>query len=322
MKKLNKIKAVQALEKNVKDALSSLGEGSSTQAIKALVISFNKAEKNPEEADVAEIAIEQITEKLKKDSRFAEVKNEMDVASEADTVVEETEESTSSIARLYRAIPKRIRIPALAICLFIVIFGATSLFSPTSGDQEIRILVEERLDNRMIDPLSLEVNAGELIEFYVSEDEGFFVDGNKEAEALPPYSEKVFVQITMPDGTRLKLSDKITGFEVTSSGKARISVELPERQGNRIWSGSNLEAKRLSEFNKGEITLIVKRPKEIFNENAMIAKEVKEVNLFAGLGVIKKAIGQRPDKEVARVMKPVFNFFSHLFNKEMEAKSH
>ena len=297
------------------------GTGIGKDAIKKLVASHNEVVKDTEDFEVTSDEIESITKRLDEYSEFIGVKNEMDAESEADTTVEESEEAPNRVVRLYRAIPKKVRITALAACLLIVIFGATSLFSPTSGDQEIRILVEERLDNRMIDPLSLEVNAGELIEFYVSEDEGFFVDGNKEAEALPPYSEKVFVQITMPDGTRLKLSDKITGFEVTSSGKARISVELPERQGNRIWSGSNLEAKRLSEFNKGEITLIVKRPNR-FNENAMIAKEVKEVNLFAGLGVIKKAIGQRPDKEVARVMKPVFNFFSHLFNKEMEAKSH
>jgi hypothetical protein len=227
--------------------------------------------------------------------------------------------------------PKKATIPVVVICSLLIFIGgwhfiARPIISGVSGifswfeekeEEVIEINVKEVVANTTIDPLTIDVNAGEMIEFYAQEDEGFIVDGKFKTETHSPYSDKVFVQITTPDGEEYMLSDKITGLTAPSSGKAKISVQIRE-EGVRVWSGRNLSAKYLSEFERGAITLIVKRPKNNFNPNASIAKIVVDEKIFSAAKL------KEQDKEVEEAAKLVRETFkkgyTYLFDRPLTVK--
>ena len=122
-------------------------------------------------------------------------------------------------------------------------------------------------------PKYLDVQGGDRLEFTFEENEGFFIDGEHMAKTLFPYSNQIYLQLTTPNGKKFRMPDKTTGLHIETGGNIQFSLGGRNVNELRIWSGKNMDAKRLSEFKQGSITLVARKVKA-FNPNTMLAKTI------------------------------------------------
>jgi len=203
------------------------------------------------------------------------------------------------------------------------ISAPTSLVAATKKSTEtLRIIINETPENVAVDPPQVYADAGETVEFHATADTGFFVDGNYQSRTLPPYHEEAHVVIITADGKSYRLDDKISGMKIPVSGNIRFKVVV-KTDGQRIWSGSNMVAKRLSEWKKGAVVFTITRPK-LIGADTSVAKKVKEGETTR-LEVAKKAAGasnndglsleeRQSFDEVKTKLKAAYNY---LFNQPL-----
>lgn len=140
------------------------------------------------------------------------------------------------------------------------------------------LIISVEVINSRVKQSPLTVTGGEKYEIEVPDNQGFFVDGNRQAGAYAPYSDYAFLAMQMPDGKIYRLADKTSRLTVVKGGEVKFLV-LTKRKGDyTINSGRNLSAQRLSEFRVEPITLYFRKVKE-HNGQIMAVKEVDK-NIF------------------------------------------
>jgi hypothetical protein len=135
--------------------------------------------------------------------------------------------------------------------------------------------LELQYNHPLAEPGFIQVQGGDKLEVYVKEGEGFFLDGKYQANALPPYSDKVFLVLVSPSGKNFRLADKASRLQIERGGKLWIDVGVAQGKTNdyNIYTGKNLQAKRLSEFSQKPITISFRRVTN-FDGAMMVAKEL------------------------------------------------
>jgi len=140
------------------------------------------------------------------------------------------------------------------VLLVIAFLLATS----SAGAETVQLTVDGNLSTLQVSLATIPVTSGEYYEFEVKKDEGFFVSGSKGNGVLLPWSGLgAFIQIEAPDAV-FRLENRITGLEITKTGDLSLSVGVTE-SGLQIWTGSGIKAKDLANFNRGSITVKVKK---------------------------------------------------------------